>query len=167
MFTSDRIYEINLEDFNRLFEDSLTALNSGNIKWRNNEATQEEKRLDILKRYETVLAMPNSFMYDIKYENRVVALVIGTIDNENNFVGTLALHGKDLSNSRAWVYNPDVLVVTDTMLTNSGVTGKVTVIQKNGTLKNHLKQTRGKNDSQFSPHHPIDITDTSEKLKIW
>lgn len=108
MFVFERITEIDEAVFNRLFDDSLPAMDAGSYKWDlfPHITTEQQKRDHIRDNFISIPSQPNGILFQVKQDDRVLQYNCGTL-KDGHLVWILGLIGKDINGSKSFMYAED------------------------------------------------------------
>ena len=108
-FTVEFITELDDTIFNRLFDDSIDDMNNGTYPWSDTPVASgdnEAKRTYIKTQLQTFLDMEDGVIIQVSQNDYPVMYIVGTL-NSRDFIGCMALMGRNEANSKSWLYDHD------------------------------------------------------------
>jgi len=117
----ERIYALDMADFDYLFEQSLPRMDAGTYPWPGDAMTYEEKRGHILGFLNRVVASQGFFGFQGLLDGHLVSNHFGWREGDQ-YHGTITLVGPDANGSRSFVYRPDVKESLTDFLAGEGLT---------------------------------------------
>tara|TARA_A100001011_G_scaffold399247_1_gene506964 strand:+ start:544 stop:1065 length:522 start_codon:yes stop_codon:yes gene_type:complete len=105
-FTAARVTSLSDTDRDRLINDSLEKIDSGNTFPFEAGLSTEQKKALFVNYIQTWLSDTRGYSFGISKDGLLVSLFVGHIDG-SSFKSTYAFFGKDAGASRAYLYDDD------------------------------------------------------------
>lgn len=105
-FTAARVTSLSDTDRDRLINDSLEKIDSGNTFPFEAGLSTEQKKAIFVSYIQTWLSDTRGYSFGISKDGLLVSLFVGHIDG-SSFKSTYAFFGKDVGASRAYLYDND------------------------------------------------------------
>lgn len=114
MITFEIINNIDEEVFNRLYDESLDAMNAGSFPFHAfpHVKTADERRALIREIFQNLLVDENKIALRVRQDDRVLMLSGGTLIDDH-FNWTIGLMGTDINGSKSWLYHPEYSAARD------------------------------------------------------
>jgi len=128
-------------DFDSVYESSLSAMNSGNFDWgifeRFRENNAEGKKAFIKEVFDNIHSKANGKLWAVVVDDKVVSLGCGQIDG-STIVQTHSLIGTDVDGSKSWLYHNDRFPQLAALFTSFSCNKYKTLMVTAGTMPGHI-----------------------------
>lgn len=148
MYIFERITEIDEVVFNRLFDDSLPAMNAGSYKWDlfPTITTEQQKRDHIRDNFISIPNQSNGILFQVRQDDRVLQYNCGTLEN-GHLIWILGLVGRDINGSKSFMYADDYHDAEALFWTENNITSWEMQTAGEGTsMHNHIMKIYDKYD---------------------
>ena len=129
------------DDFDAVYESSLSAMNSGNFDWaifeRFRENNAEGKKAFIKEVFDNIHSKVNGKMWATLVDNKVVSLGCGQV-NDTTIIQTHSLIGTDANGSKSWLYNNDSFPQLAAVFKKFGCNKYKTLMVTGGSMPGHI-----------------------------
>lgn len=151
----ERIYAIDMADFDYLFEQSLPRMDAGTYPWPREGMTYEEKREHILGFLNRVVASQGFFGFKGLLGGHLVSNHFGWREGDQ-YHGTITLVGPDANGSRSFVYRPDVKESLTDFLAGEGLTTFYGYMPEKSPLRTTLPARHPSMERTYEPTARVD-----------
>lgn len=164
----ERIFRLDLPDFDYLFEQSLPRMDAGTYPWPREGMTFEEKRAHVLGFLTQVVASPAFFGFKGLLDGHLVSNHFGWTDS-NQYHVTITLVGPDVDGSRSYFYRPDVRQSLTNFLVREGFSAFYGYMPEKSPLRSKLSARHPRMEHAFEPMMRADRPSyaVTEKFRVF
>lgn len=140
MITFEIISSIDEEVFNRLYDESLSAMEAGSFPFHAfpQAETADEKRALIREIFQNLFVDENKIALHVRQDDRVLMLSGGTLV-DGHFHWTIGLMGTDVNGSKSWLYHPEYSAARDQFWVDNNIsTFRIETMGPNTEMHDHI-----------------------------
>jgi hypothetical protein len=112
MITLRTATNINDDEFDKLYADSIEAMNAGTFPWADTPQiqTDDEKKAHIRNQFDLSLSIDENLIVEVRDDELLLGLMLCKVIDKNGKKPTvlLALISPDASGSRSWLYSEEL-----------------------------------------------------------